>query len=165
MKKINRKLIVKKLDGVYSRYIRKTKADKNGMATCITCGKVAPWQELQCGHYFSRSKLPTRWDDDNCFPQCLTEESNLKLFNGKYKSISKVNVGDELWSFNENDYSLEKAKIKRINSFIPKELYEIEMEDGSIFYATSDHMVVANGKWVSVKSMLHNVLAYDILEL
>lgn len=71
MKKQTRKQIVKKLDIAFSRYIRRTKADDMGIGTCVTCGKQAPWEELQCGHYFPRGRLHTRWDEDNCHIQCV----------------------------------------------------------------------------------------------
>ena len=57
---------VKELDRVFSIYIRQTKP-----AECVTCGKKDDWKNLQNGHYYSRSKLPTRWDEDNCNPQCV----------------------------------------------------------------------------------------------
>jgi hypothetical protein len=52
----------KKLDTIYSRYIRAKFPKK-----CYTCGYVG---NLQCGHFVSRQYLATRWEDDNCRPQC-----------------------------------------------------------------------------------------------
>lgn len=40
------------------------------MGICITCGKIAHWKELQCGHYFPRNRLGTRFNDDNANLQC-----------------------------------------------------------------------------------------------
>lgn len=59
----------KKLDKIFSEYIRRKDA-KNGIATCVTCGKKAHWKELQNGHYVSRSYLATRFDETNCHVQC-----------------------------------------------------------------------------------------------
>jgi len=70
MKKQTRKQIIKKLDKIFSQYIRISQSDEQGIGTCVSCGKQAPWKELQCGHYFNRSKLHTRWDEDNCHIQC-----------------------------------------------------------------------------------------------
>src|SRR3990167_3964564 len=38
---------------------------------CVTCGAIKPWKELQCGHYYSRNKLGTRFHEDNCHIQCI----------------------------------------------------------------------------------------------
>jgi hypothetical protein len=53
----------KQLDKVFSIYIRQKYGD-----TCYTCGTTG---RLQCGHYISRQYLATRWDENNCRPQCV----------------------------------------------------------------------------------------------
>ena len=70
MRKPTLKGIKKKADKVFSEYIRRLKSDKNGWGTCVSCGKKAHWKELQCGHYFSRGRLATRFHDDNANLQC-----------------------------------------------------------------------------------------------
>lgn len=54
----------KELDTVFSKYIR-----QKYPARCYTCGKVDT--PLQCGHFVSRQYLATRWDENNCRPQCV----------------------------------------------------------------------------------------------
>lgn len=66
-----RSYYVKKLDLIFSRYIRLSYADKYGNTTCVTCGNVKPYQQHQNGHYESRGHIPTRWAEDNCHVQCL----------------------------------------------------------------------------------------------
>lgn len=66
MKKKTRSQLVKELDKVFSEYIRKRDADHNGNVSCFTCGKVAHWKEMQCGHFQSRKHYATRWDEQNC---------------------------------------------------------------------------------------------------
>jgi hypothetical protein len=63
-----RSQLVKKLDDVFSKYIRQRDA-VDGYATCVTCGTTRPWKEMQNGHYMSRGHLPTRWDETNCHVQ------------------------------------------------------------------------------------------------
>lgn len=53
----------KELDRIFSLYIR-AKYEKR----CFTCGKVGV---LQNGHFIVRKYLATRWDEDNCRPQCV----------------------------------------------------------------------------------------------
>lgn len=64
-----RKQLVKKLDTIFSQYIRLDRTDDNGYGECVTCRTKLFWKELQNGHYFSRGKYPTRWDEDNCHLQ------------------------------------------------------------------------------------------------
>ena len=48
-RKISRKGLIKKLDTVFSLYIRQRYADKNGMVKCCTCSTVKHWKEMDCG--------------------------------------------------------------------------------------------------------------------
>jgi hypothetical protein len=64
--------IKKKLDAVFSQYIRQKYADKNGNCKCYTCDYVNHWKKLQNGHFVSRYYLATRFDERNCRPQCFT---------------------------------------------------------------------------------------------
>tara|TARA_Y100000114_G_scaffold45461_1_gene41139 strand:+ start:270 stop:647 length:378 start_codon:yes stop_codon:yes gene_type:complete len=65
-----RKQLIKKLDAVFSEYIRRRYA-KNDVAECFTCGKRDHWKRLQCGHFQSRKHYATRWNEDNCQVQCV----------------------------------------------------------------------------------------------
>lgn len=69
-KKLTRSKLVKKLDSVFSQYIRLKDADEFGNATCFTCGKVDHWKKLQNGHFQSRKHYSTRWFEQNCQIQC-----------------------------------------------------------------------------------------------
>ena len=68
-KRPSRKTIIKKLDKVFSQFIRRRFA-VNEIGKCITCGKQAHWKELQAGHFMSRKHYSTRWDEINCQVQC-----------------------------------------------------------------------------------------------
>jgi hypothetical protein len=68
-KKKTRSQVVKKLDAVFSEYIRRRYA-KNDIATCVTCGKQDHWKKLQAGHFQSRKHYATRWDETNVQVQC-----------------------------------------------------------------------------------------------
>lgn len=62
----------KELDGVFSQYIRRKYSDENEYGSCYTCGHKAHWKKLQNGHLVSRYYTNTRFDEDNCRPQCYT---------------------------------------------------------------------------------------------
>lgn len=62
--------LVKKLDMVFSLYIRLRDAMPNGYARCISCGKIKTFGEMDCGHFYSRTHMATRFDEDNCHAEC-----------------------------------------------------------------------------------------------
>ena len=68
-KKLTRSKLVKKLDSLFSQYIRKKNA-VDEIASCFTCGKSDHWKRLQNGHFQSRRHYSTRWDEINCQVQC-----------------------------------------------------------------------------------------------
>ena len=74
----------KLLDEEFSKYIRMTHADRNGLCQCYTCTKVAHWKDMDNGHFRGRRHLATRYDIDNCRPQCKTcnqhQEGKLEEF-------------------------------------------------------------------------------------
>jgi len=72
MRKITLKGIKTKADRVFSEYIRKLHSDSSGRTICVTCGDIQPWKSHQCGHYFPRNKLGTRFHEDNAAPQCVS---------------------------------------------------------------------------------------------
>lgn len=60
-----------KADKLFSELIRRKYSDWKDEATCYTCGKIAPWKELQCGHFISRSSTKLRFDERNARCQCV----------------------------------------------------------------------------------------------
>jgi len=60
----------KALDRAYSEYIRLNSSDKMGCCVCITCGSVHFWTDIDCGHFITRAKKPTRFDEMNTHTQC-----------------------------------------------------------------------------------------------
>lgn len=62
----------KKLDRIFSRYIRlrDTKPYDFKYGKCISCGRVKPFEQLDCGHFHSRIHRNTRYDEDNCNIEC-----------------------------------------------------------------------------------------------
>jgi len=82
-------MLKKELDRVFSLYIR-AKYKKE----CYTCGKRGV--TLQCGHFVSRQYLATRWDENNCRPQCV----GCNMFGGgkplDFEERLKKDLGDEI---------------------------------------------------------------------
>jgi hypothetical protein len=71
-RKLTKRGLVKKLDTVFSKYIRTRHADAYGSVACYTCGIIKHWKDMHCGHFISRVYYSTRWDEDNCKTQCAS---------------------------------------------------------------------------------------------
>ena len=62
--------LVKKLDTVFSAYIRLRDVMPNGCFQCISCGHIFKFEDGDCGHFHSRVHMATRWEPDNCHFEC-----------------------------------------------------------------------------------------------
>jgi len=71
-RKVKRKSLIKKLDTLFSLYIRLKSANKKGFVKCYTCGVKKYWEKdyMQCGHFISRRHYILRWSEKNARPQC-----------------------------------------------------------------------------------------------
>ena len=82
-RKPTRKGLVKKLDSIFSHYIRMRNANPDGIVECVTCGKKDHWKNMDCGHFMSRKFMSTRWHEDNCQVQC--KACNVFRYGEQYK--------------------------------------------------------------------------------
>lgn len=111
----NRKELIEKLDRLTSEYVRKSHADKNGLAYCYTCGMRLPWQQLDCGHFRSRRFIQTRFDLDNLRPQCQLcnrfKHGNLEIY--REKLVKEIGL----------------EKVEEIETRPSRKPFEIELEN------------------------------------
>ena len=80
-----RSKLVKELDRVFSIFIRLRDKDK----PCVTCPVRKEWKEMQNCHFYSRGKIPTRWDEYNCHSGCYRCNVLLK---GNYIEYTKYMI-------------------------------------------------------------------------
>jgi hypothetical protein len=82
----------KKLDIIFSKYIRLKDADPSGNVECYTCGVVKQWEKdgMQAGHFMSRKHTITRWDEQNVKPQCYT--CNCHYYGRQYEFGLRLNT-------------------------------------------------------------------------
>ncbi len=60
-----------KIDKPFHEYIRRRDADNDsGYCQCISCDKPIHFTESDAGHFISRGKLATSWDERNVNAQC-----------------------------------------------------------------------------------------------
>lgn len=108
MKKQTISSLKKKLDKIFSEYIRKR--DK---ARCFTCGKQGEVKTMQCGHYVPRQHLVTRYSEINCNTQCVGcnvfKRGNMDEYALKLKKKYGPRVLEEL---NREKYKIHKWTIE-----------------------------------------------------
>lgn len=105
-KKPTRTKLVRKLDMVFSRYIRLRATDHKGYCECVTCGKKDHWKQMQAGHFMSRKHYSTRWDEDNVAVQCVAcnvyragEQYKYSLYLGSEKAEMLHQKSKEIQKF------------------------------------------------------------------
>lgn len=59
-----------RLDREFSRYVRARDTMPSGFFRCISCGKIKPYGQADCGHFHSRRHMATRFDEDNAHAEC-----------------------------------------------------------------------------------------------
>ncbi len=156
----------------FSKYVRLRDAigttGTRDWLNCCSCGRKYPAFGKGCaqaGHFIPGRSHALLFREKGVHGQCLTDHSNLRMFNGSYRNISKIKGGDKLWGFDKDSFERKPSIVESVRSFTPKELFRVDLEDSSSFYATEDHRVVVNKKWINIKNLLHNELTCDILEL
>lgn len=61
----------KKLDDIFSKYVRLKHRTDSGMIMCFVCGKFHSYSHTVLGHFRKRRHLATRYNEDNCHPLCF----------------------------------------------------------------------------------------------
>ena len=123
MKKKTRSALNKKLDAVYSKYIRQ-KYERSWLVECYTCWCKKPVKEMQNWHFISRWCMLLRRDDENCRPQCVW----CNIYRGWNYIIYTTKMIKELGQ-DKVDYLIAcKDKIKK------RPLYQIE--EKIIYYSS-----------------------------
>ena len=109
-KKISRSSLIKRLDKVFSLYIRIKNSNDFGITKCVTCNKEDHYKNMQCGHFISRKHYILRWDEENCNVQCVAcnvfrygEQYKYSLFLGTKLSKKLYNKSKKLINFTTSE--------------------------------------------------------------
>ena len=129
--KISRSQTVKKLDSVFSQFIR-LRDSIDGYTSCVTCGGTKPWKEQQCGHFFTRGRYATRWDEDNCFTQDY--RCNIAL-HGNYIHYTKYMI---------DRFGREFVDELEIKSLSQVKIPTVELEEKIVYYTKKVKEMIAN---------------------
>lgn len=78
----------KRLDNIFSKFIRLRDSDENGYCLCVTCDRTLHWKCMHAGHFISRRVLSVRFDERNVHAQC--PKCNLYGAGEQYKHSVQV---------------------------------------------------------------------------
>ena len=127
-----RSQLVKELDAVFSQYIRLDKSDKDGYCVCVTSGERMFWKDAQAGHFYSRKYYPTRWHDDNVFPQSIRDNI---FFHGNYINYTRFMLDsygrefvDELEALAKSGKKISTPEIREKIEYYKKEVNRLKKE-------------------------------------
>lgn len=127
-KKPTRWKLVKKLDSVFSQYIRLKYSNPKWMCQCYTCGDIHHWKEIQNGHWLSRRYYRYRRDETNTHPQCVKcnifLSGNQILYTRKMIDNHWRNLVDEMIDKKDEIY---KVSTDELNNMIDK--YKLLVEE------------------------------------
>ena len=121
IKKPSKSKLVKKLDSIFSLFVRKSNADHKGFCECVTCGRKYHYKKIQAGHFMSRKHYSTRWNEDNVKPQCMGcnvfhqgQQYQFSRFLGKQLSDNLYNNSRKIikYTIGDIEYLIEKYQDK-----------------------------------------------------
>ena len=69
-KKASKSAAKKRAWDIFSKWIRLRDAGPDGRVKCITCPSVKHWKDMDAGHYITRAKESTLFDEQNVSAQC-----------------------------------------------------------------------------------------------
>ena len=131
---MKRSQAVKRLDSWFSKYIRLRDADSSGYVRCITCGTRKYWKEVDAGHFQTRAKYSTRWDERNVNAQC----KGCNLVNGGQQYVHGLAIdkkfgegtADELVILSNQIVKLSTREILDLAEEYKNKFKELEQEKG-----------------------------------
>lgn len=123
---------MKKLDRIFSEFIRLRDADKNGYCKCISCGKIQHWKEVDNGHFVNRSHMSTRFDEKNCNAQCrkcnrFDEGNNIGYMKGLVAKYGDKII-DELYVKKHHTSKFSKVEFELMADYYKKKVSELKKE-------------------------------------
>lgn len=102
----------KACDKAFSRFVRLSCADETGHINCFTCNKRKLWNEVDCGHFQTRSKFSVRWlyEPENGLINASAQCKHCNMTNGghQYKFAQRI---DEVYGPNKADTVVQMSNV------------------------------------------------------
>lgn len=138
------KTLKKKLWTLTSQYIRRKYSDPHTeMCTCVTCGTVKHWKELQAGHFVPKAKgLSVYFVEENIHPQCVScnvfNSGNLIEYTRYMIDMYGIEKVDELRALANTPLKLSKSDYEAMIAEIEEKLLELDKRANTPQQETSE---------------------------
>ena len=112
---MNLRTEIKKLDRVFSKYIRLRDRVDGDFCKCCTCGRVKHWKEMDAGHFINRRYYGVRFDERNVHAQCRYCNRFNEGEQAKYAEFLKKKCGPDIADIlnaSKKIYKLDIFKVK-----------------------------------------------------
>ena len=136
MARSERMKAVDALDSIFSKYIRLRDSDKNGYCKCVTCPKTGFWTKdgMQAGHFQTRTKYSTRWDEKNVHAQC----AGCNMVNGGQQYVHGIEIdkrygegtADNIVRLSNNTKKFSTFELREMVSHYKEEVLRMMKEKG-----------------------------------
>jgi hypothetical protein len=121
---------IAKLDKVFSEYIRLRDSDENGYCRCISCGKIAHWKDMDCGHFINRKHMSLRFNEVNCNAQCRADnrfdEGNLEGYRRGLTIKHSPDIIDRLYAMKNVQMKFSQIEIDLLTKEYAKKVTELK---------------------------------------
>lgn len=126
--------LVMVLDRYFALYIRLRDTMPNGMCWCISCGKIKPFEKMDCGHYVSRANFSLRYSELNCNAECsqCNRMSSDHLIGYRDNLIRKIGQAkyDYLIAESKTIKHYERFELLAMIKYYKKEVERLSKEKG-----------------------------------
>ena len=119
MQKITRSKLIKKLDSVFSIYIRLRDCDSDWIVVCPLCWAKVSRKKAQNMHFISRWVLKYRFDEHNCHAWCM--RCNV-ILNGNYIAYTR-RMQNKYW-IERVDEMINDKEIFKLRTYEIEEMIE-----------------------------------------
>ena len=123
-----------KADNWFSKFVRLSEADSNGIGTCVTCGLKKHIKGLHCGHFIGRQHQATRFDEMNAHCQCVTCNTFNEGRKAEYEHYLNSRYGqvmvDLLKLRGKSTYRRSKFELTKIAEYYKIKAKELSKEKG-----------------------------------
>lgn len=175
--------LIRELDKVFSLYVRMRDSKEFGFKyfRCISCGQVKSFDQGDAGHFYSRTRMSVRFNENNVNMECaycMTPKAKVVLANGKKIRLRHVHVGQALLAFDEsplwnldaikvypNGYDNEPELVERrfktaYVTHVEKwkdMIYRVTLESGKKIDVTRLHLWLTKRGWIDTACLYEGV--------
>lgn len=133
-RKLTTPQLIKKADRLFSKVVRLSEADANGMCQCVSCGRSYHWKKLHAGHYAARTFGATRFDQENTHSQCVFCNTFSSGNPAGYASYIKNKYGsnkiDELWQKAKQPFKWDREELLKLIERLKSEVMHLQKKKG-----------------------------------